>query len=42
MDWTILWWLLAGLIVAAGLAGTVVPALGDAATPKSPATVART
>jgi len=27
MDWTILWWLLAGLIVLAGLAGTVVPAL---------------
>lgn len=27
MDWTILWWILAGLLVAAGLAGTVVPAL---------------
>ena len=27
MDWTILWWVLAGLIVIAGLAGTVVPAL---------------
>jgi len=27
MDWTILWWVLAGLIVLAGLAGTVVPAL---------------
>jgi uncharacterized protein YqgC (DUF456 family) len=27
MDWTILWWILAGLIVIAGLAGTVVPAL---------------
>jgi len=27
MDWTILWWLLAGLIVIAGLAGTVVPAV---------------
>jgi uncharacterized protein len=27
MDWTILWWLLAILIVVAGLAGTVVPAL---------------
>ena len=27
MDWTILWWLLAALIVIAGLAGTVVPAL---------------
>jgi len=27
MDWTILWWLLATLIVIAGLAGTVVPAL---------------
>ena len=27
MDWTILWWILAGLTVAAGLAGTVVPAL---------------
>ena len=27
MDWTILWWLLSGLIVIAGLAGTVVPAL---------------
>ncbi len=27
MDWTILWWLLAGLVVIAGLAGTVIPAL---------------
>ena len=27
MDWTILWWLLTALIVIAGLAGTVVPAL---------------
>lgn len=27
MDWTILWWILAGLIVIAGLAGTVIPAL---------------
>lgn len=27
MDWTILWWLLAVLVVVAGLAGTVVPAL---------------
>ncbi len=27
MDWTILWWLLAGLTVIAGLAGTIVPAL---------------
>jgi uncharacterized protein YqgC (DUF456 family) len=27
MDWTILWWLLAGLIVVAGLAGTVIPAI---------------
>lgn len=27
MDWTILWWLLAALIVIAGLAGTVVPAI---------------
>jgi len=27
MDWTILWWLLAGLLIAAGLAGTVIPAL---------------
>jgi len=27
MDWTILWWLLAALLVLAGLAGTVVPAL---------------
>jgi hypothetical protein len=27
MDWTILWWLLACLIVIAGLAGTVIPAL---------------
>ena len=27
MDWTILWWLLAGLVVIAGLAGTVIPVL---------------
>ena len=27
MDWTILWWLLAALVVVAGLVGTVVPAL---------------
>ena len=27
MDWTILWWLLAILVIIAGLAGTVVPAL---------------
>jgi uncharacterized protein YqgC (DUF456 family) len=27
MDWTILWWLLAVLIIIAGLAGTVIPAL---------------
>ena len=27
MDWTILWWLLAGLIVLAGLAGTMIPTL---------------
>ena len=27
MDWTILWWLLAALIVIGGLIGTVVPAL---------------
>jgi len=27
MDWTILWWVLACIIVIAGLAGTVVPAL---------------
>ena len=27
MDWTILWWLLVVLIVIAGLAGTVIPAL---------------
>ena len=27
MDWTILWWILAVLIIVAGLAGTVVPAL---------------
>ena len=27
MDWTILWWVLAVLIIIAGLAGTVVPAL---------------
>ena len=27
MDWTVLWWVLACLLVAAGLAGTVIPAL---------------
>jgi len=27
MDWTILWWVLAGLIVITGLVGTIVPAL---------------
>ena len=27
MDWTILWWILAILVVIAGLAGTVIPAL---------------
>jgi len=27
MDWTILWWVLAVLVIIAGLAGTVVPAL---------------
>lgn len=27
MDWTVLWWVLVGLIVIAGLAGTVLPAL---------------
>ena len=27
MDWTILWWVLALLIVISGLIGTVVPAL---------------
>ena len=27
MDWTILWWILAGLIVVGGLAGTIIPAL---------------
>ena len=27
MDWTILWWLLASLLLVAGLAGTIVPAL---------------
>ena len=27
MDWTILWWVFAGLIVIGGLIGTVVPAL---------------
>lgn len=27
MDWNILWWILAVLVVIAGLAGTVVPAL---------------
>ena len=30
MDWTILWWLLAVLLVVAGLVGTVVPALPGA------------
>ena len=27
MDWTILWWILAVLIIIAGLIGTVVPAI---------------
>jgi uncharacterized protein YqgC (DUF456 family) len=27
MDWTILWWILGGVIVIAGLIGTIVPAL---------------
>lgn len=27
MDWTILWWVLATLIVIGGLAGTIIPAL---------------
>ena len=27
MDWSILWWLLASLLVIAGLAGTVIPVL---------------
>ena len=27
MDWTILWWVLATLIVLGGLAGTIIPAL---------------
>jgi uncharacterized protein YqgC (DUF456 family) len=27
MDWTILWWVLAALVVVAGLAGTIIPAL---------------
>jgi len=27
MDWTILWWILAGLIVITGLIGTIVPIL---------------
>lgn len=27
MDWSILWWILAVLVVVAGLAGTIVPAL---------------
>ena len=27
MDWSILWWILAALLVIAGLAGTIVPAL---------------
>lgn len=30
MDWNVLWWLLAGLLVVAGLVGTVVPALPGA------------
>ena len=30
MDWNVLWWLLAGLLVVAGLIGTVVPALPGA------------
>jgi len=27
MDWSVLWWLLASLLVLAGLAGTILPAL---------------
>ena len=27
MDWSILWWILAVLVVVAGLAGTIIPAL---------------
>ncbi len=27
MDWNILWWILAALLVIAGLAGTIIPAL---------------
>jgi len=27
MDWTLLWWILAGLLIIAGLAGTVIPAI---------------
>jgi uncharacterized protein YqgC (DUF456 family) len=27
MDWTILWWILAGVLVIAGLVGTIVPVL---------------
>ena len=27
MDWTILWWILAGILIIVGLVGTVVPAL---------------
>jgi len=27
MDWMILWWLMAGLLVIAGLAGTILPAV---------------
>ena len=27
MDWNILWWVLAALVVIAGLAGTIIPAL---------------
>lgn len=30
MDWNVLWWLLAALLVVAGLVGTVVPALPGA------------
>jgi uncharacterized protein YqgC (DUF456 family) len=30
MDWNVLWWLLAALLVIAGLVGTVVPALPGA------------
>lgn len=27
MDWTVLWWILGALIIVAGLAGTIIPAL---------------